>query len=171
MRKSIIQTSLVYGLLAGFICVVFFIALYIADPNPLSLRRPDLGINIIFIFTSIYAFKKKNGGILHFYEGFSVGFLTNIIAALFTGISIFLFLTLYDEAPLQAWIESGIEFLKLEKENSLSEVLTDETFNSQIVSLQNAKPYQIILDELMFKQIGIIAISLCTLAMRKHQNP
>jgi hypothetical protein len=170
MRKSIIQTSLLYGLIAGFICLAFFIALYLSNPNPLSLRRPDLGINIIFIFASIYAFKKNNGGVLHFYEGFSVGFLTNIIAALFTGICIYLFVEFYDQAPLQAWIDSGIEFLKLEKENSLSEVLTEETFNSQIISLQNAKPYQLFFDELMFKQIGIIAISLCTLVLRKHNN-
>jgi hypothetical protein len=170
MRKSIIQTGLFYGLFAGVLCVIFFIALYLSNPNPLSIRRPDLGINIIFIFTSIFAFKKRNGGILHFYEGFSVGFLTNIIAALFTGVSLYLFISYFDAAPFTAWIESGIEFLKLEKDNNLSEVLTEETFKTQISSLQNAKPYQLIFDELMFKQIGIIAISLCTLAMRKHKT-
>lgn len=169
MRKSIIQSSLIYGLLAGLLCVAFFVALYFSDPNPLSLRRPDIGINIIFIFASIYAFKKKNGGILHFYEGFSVGFLTNLIAAIFTGLSLYIFIKFIDPNPFLQWMESGIEFLKVQKEG-LGEVLTEETFKMQLESLQNAKPYQIFLDELMFKQIGIIAISLCTLAMRKHNS-
>lgn len=168
-RQRILKYGLTFGGIAGLVCFLFFITLYLSDPNPLNIRRPDIGFNIIFIFVSIWYYKRKSGNVLHFYEGFSIGFLVNIIAALISGICIYLFITFYDSAPFETWIEEGISFLK-DRKDSLDEVLNEESFNLQVQALKDAKPYQIIFDELMFKQLAIVAISLISMALRRHDN-
>jgi hypothetical protein len=169
MRNKIIKFSLIFGLIAGLLCFGFFLILYAVNEDPLSNRRPDLGINILIIFLAIWLYKQRRGGFLHFYEGFSIGFLTNIIAALFNGILIFLFIKLIDPKPFEALITNGIKFLNEQKE-AVSKFLSEENFNLQIKSLQEAKPYEIILDDLMFKQFAIVAIMLISMALRKQSN-
>lgn len=168
-RQRILKYGLTFGTIAGLVCFLFFISLYLSDPNPLNIRRPDIGFNIIFIFVGIWYFKRRNGGILHFYEGFSIGFVINIVAALISGVAIYLFLTFYDMTPFQTWLDEGVRFLESRKD-SLDEVLNEESFNLQVQALREAKPYQVIFDELMFKQLGIIAISLISMALRRHDS-
>lgn len=97
--NPIVRKSLIFGSIAGGVCFLFFLVMYFLNPNPLALRRPDLGINIIFIGVAIWYYKRENGGYLHFYEGFSLGFLTNIIAALLTGVLIFYFCNMWMCVP------------------------------------------------------------------------
>src|SRR5690606_31263490 len=102
--------SLLFGLIAGVVCFLFFLMLYAGNENPLRERRPDIGINILFIFLAIWIYKRRQKGILHFYEGFSVGFLTNIIASFVTGVSIYIFIKWVDPRPFQNWISIGKQF-------------------------------------------------------------
>ncbi|UBM59820.1 DUF4199 domain-containing protein [Marinilongibacter aquaticus] len=169
MRKKIINISLIFGLVSGLACFLFFIMLYMGNDNPLQQRRPDVGINILFIFLAVFLYKRRQGGYLHFYEGFSIGFLTNLIAALTTGTLIYGFVKWIDPAPFQNWIRDGKQFL-IDQKEALSNVLNEESFKLQMQAFDNAKPYQIILDDLMFKQFAIIAIMLIAMALRR-QSP
>lgn len=167
MRKLILRNSLIFGALAGVSCFLFFLAMYFSFDNPLSLRRPDLGINVIFIFFAIWYYKKQMGGFLHFYEGFSIGFLTNIIGAFISGILIYLFIEFIDLKPFTTWILEG-KLLLIKQKDTFGKILNDESFRRQLLSFDNAKPYQLFLDELMFKQLAIIFISLMSMVMRKQ---
>lgn len=166
MKKIIFRQSLIFGLLAGVACFVFFLVMYQIKPNPLNTRRGDIGINIILIWAAIWYFKRKRGGFLHFYEAFSIGFLTNIIGALTSGILIYCFIKFYDFQPFTMWIVEGKALLLKEKE-TFSKILNDDMFRKQLLSFDDLKPYQIITDELYFKQLAIIPISLLSMAMRK----
>ena len=165
-NKAILRYSLFYGSLAAISCLIFFISLYFVNGNPLMFKRPDIGFNIIFIWFAIWNFRRHNGGTLHFYEGFSVGFLTNMIAALITGISIYLYLVFIDIQPLSNWIASSKQVL-IDQKATFSIILDERNYQAQLESLSNAKPYQVILDELMFKQFAIIAITLLTMILRR----
>ncbi len=167
MKKKILRISLIYGIIAGIVCFLFFLVLYSASDNPLKERRPDVGINILFIFLAIWIYKRRNGTYLHFYEGFSIGFLTNIIAALVCGLSIYAFVKWIDPAPFTAWITQGKQFI-IDQKDSLDAFLNEESYNLQLKAFDNAKPYQIIFDDLMFKQFAIIAIMLISMALRKQ---
>ncbi|MBK6977860.1 MAG: DUF4199 domain-containing protein [Cytophagaceae bacterium] len=165
-KKLILGYSITFGVLSGLGCFLFFIAMYYTQPNPLNFRRPDIGINIILIWAAIWYYKRYNGGYLHFYEGFSIGFLTNLIASLISGILVYLFIEVVDNTPFITWIAEAKLFLTKERD-LMKTILDDANFKRQLVSLDNSKPYQIILDELMFKQISIIPISLISMTMRK----
>jgi Protein of unknown function (DUF4199) len=166
LRKLVVKYALIFGLLAGLGCFLFFLAKYATKGNPLNERRPDIGINIILIWASIWYFKRNRGGQLHFYEAFSVGFLTNLVASLFCGLLLFLFIEFYDHTPFITWAAEGKALMLREKE-TFSRILNDETFRKQLLSFDKLKPYQIILDDLMFKQLAIVPISLLSMAMRR----
>jgi Protein of unknown function (DUF4199) len=168
-RNQIFKYSITFGLIAGIACFLFFLAMYSMKSNPLSLRRPDIGINIIMIWAAIWYFKRNNGGFLHFYEGFSIGFLTNIIAALISGVLIFLFVEIVDKQPFITWIIEGKALMLREKE-TFAKILNDDNFRRGLLSLEKSKPSTIIYDDLMFKQFAIIPISLFSMAMRKLNN-
>ncbi|MFC3810191.1 DUF4199 domain-containing protein [Lacihabitans lacunae] len=169
MKKEIIIYSLIFGSLAGIGCFLFFIGMYNIKFNPLSFTRPSIGINIILIWAAIWYFKRNHGGFIHFYEGFSIGFLTNIIGAFVSGVLVYLFIEFYDYTPFTTWVIEGKALMLKEKE-TFSKILNDETFRKQMLSFDSLKPYQIILDDLMFKQIAIVPISLLSMALRKLSN-
>ena len=164
--KAILKYGLIYGSLTALSCMLFFVVMYYLNGNPLLFRRPDIGFNIIFIGFAIWNFRRHNGGFLHFYEGFSIGFLTNIIGAILTGLFIYLFIVFIDNQPLLNWIESSKQIL-IKQKATFAAILNEQNFQSQYKAISEAKPYQIILDELMFKQFGIIAITLWTMILRK----
>ncbi|MGR3809898.1 DUF4199 domain-containing protein [Jiulongibacter sp. NS-SX5] len=167
MKNKIIKISVIWGLIAGLVCFLFFLSIYAVDDNPLIKKRPDIGINILFIFLATWIYKKRRKGYLHFYEGFSIGFLTNLIAALFSGLAIYLFLKFYDIQPYLNWNAYSKQFL-LEQKEALDTVLNEESFNLQLKSFDEIKPYRVILDDLMFKQFAIVAIMLISMALRKQ---
>ncbi len=168
-RKQIFRYSITFGLLAGLGCFLFFTAMYFTKPDPLALRRPDIGINIILVWAAIWYFKRNNGGYLHFYEGFSIGFLTNIIAALVSGVLVYLFIEFIDGTPFTQWMANGKALLIKDKE-MFQKMLNEKSYRQSLLSFDNQKHSVIIYDDLMFKQVAIIAISLFSMAMRKIQN-
>ncbi len=159
---------MIFGGLAGATCLLFFVAMYFTTPNPLSLRRPDLFFNILFVFVGIWYAKKKNGGYIHFYEAFSVGFLSNLFAALVTGTGLYAFVSLIDPSPFNQWIAGGRQFL-IDQKEAMSNILSEENFKLQLEAFDKAHPAQLFWDEIIFKQFGIIAVSLISMALRKNK--
>ena len=168
MRKEVLKYGIRFGVLTGIACFLFFLAFYALLPKPLMYIRQSIGINIILIWAGIWYFKRNNGGILHFYQGFSIGFLINIIGALIAGILIFLFIQYVDYEPYKQWILDSKSMLMRDKE-SLIKIMNEANFERNLASLDNGKPYQIVFDELMFKQLAIIPIGLLSMVMRKIQ--
>ncbi len=167
-KRKIFKYSLIFGSLTALACLLFFIANYFINGNPLYLRRPDLGFNLLFIFLGVWFYKRSEGGYLHFYEGFSIGFLTNLIAALIVGICLYFFIQLVDNEPFTKLISTSKAQMLSQKEVFLkAKTFTEESFDAQIKSFDNARPSQLILDELMFKQIAIVAIGIISMALRK----
>ena len=103
---------------------------------------------------------------MHFYEGFSVGFLTNLIAALLSGILIFVFLQFIDIHPFTTWMEESKQMLLNDRERS-KDIMSEEMFQTLIKSFDGKSPSMIIFDELIYKQIAIVAITVFSMAMRK----
>lgn len=163
--NQIYKNSLLYGTLTALICLAFYWGMTLVNPNPLGSRRPDIGFNLLFIGVAMWQLKRQQNGILHFYQAFSVGFLTNLWAAFLTGFFLYLSILLYP-APLQAWIQEG-QALLMSQRATFDKILNEETFQAQIRSLAEAKPYQVWLDEMMFKQVAIVGITLVGMVLRK----
>lgn len=168
MKKKLPRYTLIYGSLIALTCILFFIGLYNLSPNPLGVRRPDIGFNIMLIYIAIAFYRRNNEGYLHFYEGVSVGFLINLAGSILTGIGIYLFVIYFDNVPFTTWTTEGIKEMYTNKE-TFDTILDQGNFDRTIDSLKNAKPYQLIIDEIMFKQFCIIPITLISMALRKQR--
>lgn len=168
MKKQLFKYTLLYGSLAAIACLLFFAGLYFISPNPLGVRRPDIGFNIILIFLAQYFYKKNNAGYLHFYEGVSIGFCVNLFASVVTGIGIFIFVEFIDKMPFTAWIDNGVKLL-YDQKATFDVLLSPENFERQVQSLKSARTYQLILDEVMFKTFCIIPITLVSIALRSQR--
>lgn len=163
--NRIYSNSLLYGTITALVCFAFFGGMTFVNPNPLGARRPDVGFNLLFVGLAMWQLKRDQQGILHFYQAFSVGFLTNLWAAFLTGFFLYLFIQI-DPTPFQAWLKEG-QALLLAQRDTFDKILNEETFQAQLKSLQTAKPYQVWLDELMFKQVAIVGITLIGMVLRQ----
>lgn len=165
-KNRILNISLFFGLTAGLLCFIYFLIMYFSLDDPLANRRPDLGLNIIMIGAAIWYFRRKNNGYIHFYQGFSVGFLTNLIAALLSGILIFLFLQFVDYKPFETWLANSKQMLIEDRPRS-QELMDEKTYQALLKSFDNKSAALIILDELVFKQLAVIAVTLFSMGFRK----
>lgn len=165
MRK-VLKISLFYGLLAGTLYFLFFLLMYFMIDNPLANKTAPLGLQVIIVLFAVWYFKRKNEGYLHFYEGFTIGFTGNLLAALLSGFLIFGFLEIVDATPFQTWISESISFLVSDRA-SKKEIMSDETFEKMLESLKNSSTSSVIFDRLMASFWAIFPIGLFCMAMRK----
>lgn len=161
----IYRNSLLYGTITALVCFAFYWGMTFVNPNPLGSRRPDVGFNLLFIGLAMWQLKRQQQGVLHFYQAFSVGFLTNLWAAFLTGFFLYVSI-LMDPVHFQAWLKEGQALLLAQRE-TFDRILNEETFQAQLQSLANAKPYQVWLDELMFKQVAVVGMTLIGMILRK----
>lgn len=165
MRK-VFNISLFYGLLAGGLYFLFFLLMYFIIENPLGNKTAPLGLQVIIILLGIWYFKRKNGGYLHFYEGFTIGLVGNFLAAALSGLLIFAFLEIADMTPFKTWISESISFLIADRP-SKKEIMSDEAFEKMLDSLKNSTTSSVIFDRLMASFWAIFPIGLFCMAMRK----
>ncbi len=93
--NPIITVPLRYGLLAGVISIILFVILYYAGKNPL-LIPPFLDFRIllypIILVFAIREYKEnKNEGVLHFWQGMSVGLQAVVFSSFLVAIFILIF--------------------------------------------------------------------------------
>ncbi len=165
MRK-VLQISLFFGLLAGLLYFLFFILMYFTIDNPLANKTAPLGLQIIVLLFAIWYFKRLNHGYLHFYEGFTIGLVGNLLAAVLSGLLIFAFLEVIDGQPFQTWVSESISFLKADRP-SKKEIMSDEAFEKMLMSLENSTTSSVIFDRLMASFWAIFPIGLFCMATRK----
>ena len=175
IKNRIIRSALIYGSIAALICI--FIAMlqyYGLQKSPFGrYKAPAFGINIIFIIVAVWTYRANNGGILSFTEGFSVGFMTNFFAALFTASAFFIFVQLIDSQwsnnqAIMLWVKENVAGIEKIKEAHIKSFGIKE-YNDL---LQQAKEIPsagyVFLDELGKKQICIIAVTIISIIFRRH---
>ena len=175
IKSKILRNSLIYGSIAAGICIfVAMLQYYGLHKSPFGrYKAPAFGINIIFIVVAVWTFRANNGGVLSFTEGFSVGFMTNLFAALITGIFFFVFVQFIDSQwgnsqSIMLWVQenvAGIE--KIREAHTKNFGLKEyEDLLKQAKEIPSAG--YVFLDELGKKQLCVIAITVISIIFRRH---
>lgn len=160
------RVTVVFGLIAGFSYFLIFLLLYFSVDNPLRDKIAPIGLQLILLLYGIWVYKKKRDGYLHFYEGITIGFAGNFIAALLAGLLLWLFLITIDIKPFEVWITESINFLIEDRPGKL-DVMSEETFDHMINSIRESKPHTIIWDRLMAAFWLVFPIGLFVMVLRK----
>lgn len=141
-----IKHSLKYSALCGvFLIGLFFISINFGS-NPLLDSRHfwfDLGVYFLFIFFAGKEFKDfRNSGILHFWQGISIGFIVFFPAIVFFEIA--LFATMQMNPDILEAYRIGAEALIKSNEAFYQEELGSEALSERYQAIKEITPAQLV---------------------------
>lgn len=175
LKNKIIRYALTYGSLAAFVCIaVALIQYYGLEKSPFGrYKLPAFGINIIFVIVATWVYRANNLGVLSFTEGFSVGFMTNLVAAVITGVVFFIFVQFIDKPfgnnqAIMLWVQENIKGIEKIKDIHIKDfgIQEYELLLKQAQEIPSAG--YVLLDEIVKKQLCIVGITIVSVIFRRH---
>ncbi len=167
------QTAIKYGVVCGAIRIVAYLIEAASGMLPMVNLNAFFIDQIIFFGFVLFAIKEfkdyKNGGILHFWQGISIGliiiFVSSVIFSVFEA-------TYYvvDETVFQSYLKNAIDFFDSQKESKL-ELIPLEEFNAQRKGIQETTILGLVSGNFVKKLIvGFLVVPLVAVLLRKHKN-
>ncbi|MVM31027.1 DUF4199 family protein [Spirosoma sp. HMF4905] len=166
----LLKIPLLAGLLTGVLCFLYFLALYAIGVPPLgNIRVLDFGIHIIVMIATVWYYRKYIGhGRLHLWEGLTIGYVLNTVAALVTGWLIYLFVTQVDTGVFAEYIVNSKKLL-LDGKKQLTDQFGPETFAEQWNKVITMQPSVLLPDELTKKTaLAVLPVLIISLIFRKQ---
>jgi Protein of unknown function (DUF4199) len=159
--KPILKTPFIFGLGTGMICFLYFVILNAIGISPLGLTK-ELNLGFIFfaMIASVWYYKHQiRGGYLHLWEGLTICYLTCMIAALFNGILMALYISFIDPDILKTFNRDNLLML-LKTKQQFVEQFDEKTFQELMASLKKTTPFDITKDEIGKKLFWGIVLAL-----------
>ncbi|GAB4055371.1 DUF4199 domain-containing protein [Spirosoma foliorum] len=169
-NHPLLKIPLLAGLLTGVLCFLYFLALYAIGVPPLgNIRVLDFGIHIIVMAATVWYYRKYIGhGRLHLWEGLTIGYVLNTVAALVTGWLIYLFITQIDPGVFAEYVVNSKKLL-LDGKKQLTDQFGPETFAEQWSKVVNMQPSVLLPDELTKKTaLAVLPVLIISLIFRKQ---
>ena len=169
-NKPILKISLAFGVVTGLLCFFYFLGLYFLHITPLGNKKVlDYGIHVIMMSACCWNFRRYAGnGYLHLWEGITICYIVNSVAALFTGWLIYGFVTQIDTTVFPQYL-AEMKQLLVSTKGQLIEKLGPKEYDIMIADVQKIKPSDLISDEFVKKSIiGVLPILIISMAFRKQ---
>ena len=166
----LLKIPLLAGLATGVLCFLYFLALYaIGVPALGNIRVLDFGIHIIVMVAAVWYYRKYIGhGHLHLWEGLTIGYVLNTIAALVTSWLVYLFVTQVDPGVFAEYVVNSKKLL-LEGKAQITDQFGPETFAEQWNKVNTMKPGVLLPDELTKKTaLAVLPVLVISLIFRKQ---
>ncbi len=166
----LLKIPLLAGLTTGILCFLYFLALYaLGVPALGNVRVLDYGIHIIMIVATIWYYRKYIGhGRLHLWEGITIGYVLNTVAALVTSWLIYFFVTQVDAGVFAEYVVNSKKLLLAGKKQIIDQ-FGPETFNEQWTKASTMQPGVLLPDELTKKTaLAVLPVLIISLLFRKQ---
>lgn len=175
LNKPLIRVPVFFGLLAGLVVFCYFLLLYGLGYLPLGSKKEiSVGFNVILMGVAVWYYRRTSGeGYVHLWEGLSICYLSNFVAALISGSLIWLFLTYIDPTVLVKYIEENLKIAALTKAEVIKQ-MDEPTYQQLVRSLKTTTPAAVFGDEIIKKLfLGAIPALLISLYFRRQKpyNP
>lgn len=173
MKKPLVSVPVQYGAVASALLMILFVVLFYSGKHPMSIPVFfDIRILILPLFMVI-AMKdfrdNKNGGVLHFWQGFSIGFITFVMLAIIISFFIMIFVAI-DPDFLQFYINERVNLL-IEHRDQLTESIGEETVQLQLDKLPFTTSIDLAIDYFIKTLgIGIFLNIIISIILRKQPN-
>ena len=168
--NPLLKIPLLAGLLTGVLCFLYFLALYaIGVPALGNIRVLDFGIHIIVMVATVWYYRKYIGqGKLHLWEGLTIGYVLNTVAALLTGWLVYFFVTQVEPGVFAEYVVNSKKLL-LEGKKQLTDQFGPETFAEQWDKVNAMQPGVLLPDELTKKTaLAVLPVLIISLIFRKQ---
>jgi hypothetical protein len=170
----IIKVSARFGSVAALSSIVLFSILYFAGKNPMFIPAYlDFRLLLfpIFLVFGIRDFKEnRNEGILHFWQGFSVGMLIVLIISLSMTIYILVLGGLIDPSFTEKFITGTMQTIHHSKESIIAQV-GEAAYNKTLELIPGTTLNNLAFDYFLKSlPLGIILTILISLVLRNNPN-
>jgi hypothetical protein len=168
-QKPLFAVPIKFGSFAGIMSVITFMMLYFLDFNPfVESRMMDVVLIPIFLFFGIKDFRDvKNGRVLHYWQGMTVGVITYLLMGLISFVFIMIFIELEPQA-LTDYITNRLALMEASKVQFL-EQLGEETYNTAMVDLSKTSGLDLAIDDFLKKSvIGLMLTIMISVILRKQ---
>lgn len=158
-----------YALVGSTLSILLFYVMLFFDKDPLITNKYfDVILLLIFIFFSIKEYKKYyNNGILHFWQGMTVGFLTYSCIAIVFALFIWVYLAYISPDLLQDYITDRTNLILSSKENFIVQ-FGEETYRKMLADMKLVSAGNVALDDFIKKLItGFFITSVIAIVMRR----
>lgn len=169
-NHPLLKFPLLAGLATGVLCFGYFLGLYALGVPPLgNIRVLDYGIHLIMIVATVWYYRKRIGhGRLHLWEGLTIGYILNTVAALVTGWLVYGFVTQVDPAVFAEYVVNSKKLL-LEGKKQLVDQFGPDTFIEQWTKASTMQPAVLLPDELTKKTaLAVLPVLIISLIFRKQ---
>jgi zinc transporter ZupT len=169
-NNPLLKFPLLAGLATGVLCFLYFLALYaLGVPALGNVRVLDYGIHIITIVATVWYYRKNvRHGWLHMWEGLTIGYVLNTVAALVTGWLVYFFVTHVDPSVFVEYVTNSKKLL-LEGKAQITDQFGPETFQEQWQKVSQMEPGVLITDELTKKTaLAVLPVLIVSLIFRKQ---
>lgn len=166
----LLKIPLLAGLATGVLCFLYFLGLYaVGVPALGTIRVLDYGIHIIMMIATVWYYRKYIGqGRLHLWEGLTIGYVLNTVAALVTGWLVYLFVTQIDTGVFAEYVVNSKKLL-LEGKKQITDQFGPETFAQQWAKVASMQPGVLLPDELTKKTaLAVLPVLIISLIFRKQ---
>lgn len=171
-NHPLLKLPLLFGLVAGLASFLLFLALhglgitalYVFEKYPF-----DFGINLILMVAAVWYYRRAAGkGLLHMWEGLTICYVVNTVAALVAGWLIYAFVTWVDPSEFTRYIGELQRFQLADKANYIK-TFGAEAYKAQLAQTTATTPDVLPLSMLGKKTLlGILPILVIALVFRKQ---
>lgn len=169
-NKPLLKIPLLFGLVAGLVCFLFFLIVQNLDKFSSTSRLLDVGFFSILIAAACWYYRKNIGkGYMHMWEGISIGYVVWLTGALFCGYLTSLFFYFFPNSLLH--YKNILRQSLLTNKEEAVKVWGKELYDQKIADIDLLEPSSFIFDEFRFTLLLIVmAVLLIALIFRK-QHP
>ncbi len=174
LNKQLSQKAIKLGLTGALMNIIALIVLFYIGKHPLLLnpfldaRWPLYGL---FIFFSLKFLRDDNGGILHFWQGLTLGFLVYLIMAQMAAVFIAIFASIENTQFLSTYISVAIEQITLNKEALIQSNIDEKTLTDALQILPTTTANNLAFDYFLKSMpIGLILTLLLSILMRRKEE-
>jgi uncharacterized protein DUF4199 len=164
-----------YGLVGSLLNILALLVLFYLGRHPLLItpvldaRLPLYGL---FIFVGFKVFKEEyNQGVMHFWQGMTIGMILYILMAVLTSTFIFIFSEISATNFLSEYIRIATGQLVANK-NTFIETIGEKTYFDTLAQLPKTLPIHLAMDYLLKSMpIGLFLTLILSILMRNKISP
>lgn len=167
-----VKNSLKYGAVCGtFLIAAFLIAVFL-DSNPFVDIR-HLGVDVIimslFIYFATVDYKKSiNEGVLHFWQGMSIGFIVYLLGSLIFVVYLSIHFQIGPDL-LDTYVLDATRYLE-ERSAVYIEKFGEDQYQDQLDAIKMIKPGELTLSSIMKKLIaGLFVTPVISIILRNNK--
>lgn len=160
------SVALRYGLITGFLLIIYSLILYVTGLNENKLVA-SLGYLILIggIIVAYKHFKRENGGFMSYGQGLGIGTLIGVIVGLLAGVFGYIYTKFIDPTVIQRELDKQIEQME---NKGLSEEQIEQAME---MGEMFSGPVAIILMSLLIYALSAFIFSLIIAAIMKNNRP